>query len=104
MYSHYLLLTPDDEFFAPAINPFSLDEVTELSTIWRDLAYWAYMSGVDDTSSPGRKMGNDDERGLITRAIVRVAERKCVQSTSVAQNTIDVAVLGGPSCLKIIGS
>lgn len=76
MYSHYLLLTPDDEFFAPNINPFSLDEVTEISAVWRDLAYWAYMSGVDDSAGEGRRMGNDDERGLITRAIVRVAERK----------------------------
>lgn len=76
LYSHYLLLTPDDEFFSPQANPLSLDEVTELSSIWRDLAYWAYMSGVDDTASPSRKQGNDDERGLITRAVTRVAERK----------------------------
>lgn len=72
LYCHYLLLTPDDEFFAESSsNPLSLDEVLELAGIWRDLAFWGYMNGV-----AGLKSGSEDVRALFTRGVTRVAERK----------------------------
>ncbi|KAL1411472.1 ubiquitin-protein ligase (E3) [Vanrija albida] len=73
LYSHYLLLTPDDEFFAQQSNPLSLDEVLDLSTIWRDLAFWGYMNGVAEV--PSSVSGTEEVRSLFTRAVTRVAER-----------------------------
>lgn len=74
VYSHFLLLAPDDEFFESQSNPLSLDEVKELSTIWRDLAFWGYMNGVAE--HPSSTSGTDEVRSLFTRAVTRVAERK----------------------------
>lgn len=77
MYCHYLLLTPDDEFFAEnSTNPLSLDEVLELSGIWRDLAFWGYMLGVSADSNPVSGYGNEETRNLFTRGVTRVSERK----------------------------
>jgi ubiquitin-protein ligase E3 C len=72
--NHFLLLSPDDEFFSPAVNPLSMDEVVELSTIWRDLAFWGYMSGVASGDSP--KKGTEEDRSLFTRGVTRLTERK----------------------------
>jgi ubiquitin-protein ligase E3 C len=74
LYNHYLLLTPDDEFFS-ASNPLSLDEVQELAGIWKDLAFWGYMNGVAAVGSSSG-MGTEEERNLFTRGVTRVAERK----------------------------
>ncbi|RSH92214.1 hypothetical protein EHS25_008629 [Saitozyma podzolica] len=73
LYNHYLLLTPDDEFFS-ASNPLSLDEVQELAGIWKDLAFWGYMNGVAAVGSSSG-MGTEEERNLFTRGVTRVAER-----------------------------
>nr|XP_018265401.1 ubiquitin-protein ligase E3 C [Kwoniella dejecticola CBS 10117]OBR87559.1 ubiquitin-protein ligase E3 C [Kwoniella dejecticola CBS 10117] len=83
MYNHYLLLTPDDEFFSTTSNALSTDEILELAGIWRDLAFWGYMNGVADpatkaTSGAGSQMqnrGNEEVRGLFTRGVTRVVER-----------------------------
>lgn len=79
MYCHYLLLTPDDEFFSPDSNALTLDEVLDLSTIWRDLAYWGFMGGVAGADGDGpspRGHGTEEVRSLFTRGVTRVAERK----------------------------
>lgn len=73
MYNHYLLLTPDDEFFSSS-NPLSLDEVLELSSTWRDLAFWGYMNGVAAEAGP-RGVGTGYHRRLFTQGVVRVSER-----------------------------
>lgn len=65
-------MTPDDEFFAPQVNPLSIDEVLDLSSIWRDLAYWGYMHGV----GPGTTaIGTEEQRSLFTRGVTRLSER-----------------------------
>lgn len=78
LYNHYLLLTPDDEFFSDtSLNPISLDEVLELAGIWRDLAFWGYMNGVAPISVvPAKGFGTEETRALFTRGVTRVAERK----------------------------
>lgn len=76
IYCHYLLLTPDDEFFSNDTNALTLDEVLDLSTIWRDLAYWGFMEGVSSGESPSRGPGTEEVRSLFTRGVTRVAERK----------------------------
>lgn len=77
LYCHYLLLTPDDEFFAQnnTTNPLSLDEVLELGAIWRDLAFWGYMLGVAPSSEYTR-VGDEDTRALLTKGVTRMAARK----------------------------
>lgn len=72
MFNHYLLLTPDDEFFSSS-NPLSLDEVLELSSTWRDLAFWGYMNGVAAPSLRG--VGTEADRRLFTQGVMRVSER-----------------------------
>lgn len=78
LYNHYLLLTPDDEFFsANSTNPISVDEVLELAGIWRDLAFWGYMIGVAGSGVVLPKgPGTEETRALFTRGVTRVAERK----------------------------
>ena len=78
LYNHYLLLTPDDEFFSEThSNPLSLDEVLEMAAIWRDLAFWGYMAGVAPPGqTPLKGRGTEDARSLFTRGVTRVAERK----------------------------
>ncbi|GMK53858.1 hypothetical protein CspeluHIS016_0104440 [Cutaneotrichosporon spelunceum] len=71
LFSHYLLLTPDDEFFSTS-NPLSLDEVLELSSTWRDLAFWGYLNGV---GTDARGAGTEAERRLFTQGVVRITER-----------------------------
>jgi ubiquitin-protein ligase E3 C len=77
LYCHYLLLTPDDEFFAQtnSTNPLSLDEVLELGAIWRDLAFWGYMLGVSP-SPDYKRAGDEDTRTLLTKGVTRLAARK----------------------------
>ncbi|WVR04680.1 hypothetical protein IAU60_001691 [Kwoniella sp. DSM 27419] len=79
IYNHYLLLTPDDEFFSTSSNPLSTDEVVELAGIWRDLAYWSYMNGVAVSDGArftvGGSKGSEEVRGLFTRGVTRVVER-----------------------------
>ncbi|WVO16628.1 hypothetical protein L204_104307 [Cryptococcus depauperatus] len=80
MYCHYLLLTPDDEFFSPSRNPFNMDEILQLTALWRNLAYWGYMSGTStlsvtiDNDRPGYK-STEEVRRLFTKGVVRVSER-----------------------------
>jgi ubiquitin-protein ligase E3 C len=76
-------LTPDDEFFTPSTNPLLVDEVLDLSLIWRDLAFWGYMHGVSGNPEARNAMtniphgaGSEEERSLFTRGVTRVAERK----------------------------
>lgn len=80
LYCHYLLLTPDDEFFSVnnTSNPFSIDEVLELGAIWRDLAFWGYMEGVTTPSQPSANdhRGDEDTRTLFTKGVTRMAARK----------------------------
>ena len=97
MYNHFLLLAPDDEFFDPQSNPLSMDEVLELSVIWRDLAFWGYMAGVRSAGGqPGQAgtggasmssgaggsdmRGSEEDRALFTRGVTRLTERKYVSS------------------------
>ncbi|OCF32551.1 ubiquitin-protein ligase E3 C [Kwoniella heveanensis BCC8398] len=91
IYNHYLLLTPDDEFFSPASNPLTTDEILELAGIWRDLAFWGYINGVNSASSTSAsdvrdigagagkasagRLGSEEVRGLFTRGVTRVVER-----------------------------
>ncbi|WVF69744.1 hypothetical protein IAT40_004523 [Kwoniella sp. CBS 6097] len=94
IYNHYLLLTPDDEFFSPTSNALSTDEILELAGVWRDLAFWGYINGVYTASSAGEarvnanstaigssktkannNMGSEEVRGLFTRGMTRVVER-----------------------------
>ncbi|ORX33914.1 hypothetical protein BD324DRAFT_665268 [Kockovaella imperatae] len=79
IYCHYLLITPDAEFFTETVsgsNPLSLDEVLELAAVWRDLAYWSYMNGVAATGSPSNEgRGNEDVRALLTRGLTRISDR-----------------------------
>lgn len=74
VYCHYLLITPDDEFFDPRGNPLTVDEVLDLSSIWRDLAFWGYMNGVSHAQDRG--VGTEEQRQLFTRGVTRVSERK----------------------------
>ena len=80
MYNHYLLITPDAEFFADSpsgSNPLTLDEVLDLTAIWRDLAFWGYMNGVAPAGSTAQGgKGKEDVRSLLTRGVTRIAERK----------------------------
>ncbi|KAL7420037.1 ubiquitin-protein ligase (E3) [Cryptotrichosporon argae] len=75
IYNHFLLLTPDDEFFDAGTNPLAIDDVLDLARVWRDLAFWGYMHGV--AGAPGTKQGTGTEevRALFTRGVTRVAER-----------------------------
>ncbi|WVW78358.1 hypothetical protein I302_100312 [Kwoniella bestiolae CBS 10118] len=75
IYNHYLLLTPDDEFFSTSSNALSTDEILELAGVWRNLAFWGYMIGVSGGPSGNEKMGNEEIRGLFTRGVTRVVER-----------------------------
>jgi ubiquitin-protein ligase E3 C len=77
LYCHYLLLTPDDEFFATTnrTNPLSSDEILELGAIWRDLAFWGYMLGVSPNSDYNR-VGDEETRALFTKGVTRMAARK----------------------------
>ena len=77
LYCHYLLLTPDDEFFAQSnrTNPLSSDEILELGAIWRDLAFWGYMIGISPNSDYPR-VGDEDTRALFTKGVTRLAARK----------------------------
>ncbi|WWC68012.1 uncharacterized protein I206_101931 [Kwoniella pini CBS 10737] len=83
MYNHYLLLTPDDEFFSTSSNALSTDEILELAGIWRDLAFWGYMNGISDPANKFTSVveienvnkGNEEVRGLFTRGVTRVVER-----------------------------
>jgi ubiquitin-protein ligase E3 C len=87
LYNHYLLLTPDDEFFSDTSSkPISLDEVLELAGIWRDLAFWGYMNGLAPSgSASGKSPGTEEARALFTRGVTRVAERKWVFSSMMAE-------------------
>ncbi|KAK4685808.1 hypothetical protein P7C73_g4335, partial [Tremellales sp. Uapishka_1] len=75
LYCHWLLITPDDEFFAANANsPLSLDELVEMAGLWRDLAFWGYMTGVTAAESTNG-VGTEAVRSLFTRGVTRVAER-----------------------------
>ena len=79
MYNLYLLITPDAEFFTESSNssnPLTLDEMLELTTVWRDLAFWAYMEGVAQVNGPSADgRGTEEDRSLLTRGVTRMAER-----------------------------
>ncbi|WVQ75926.1 hypothetical protein IAR50_005561 [Cryptococcus sp. DSM 104548] len=85
LYCHYLLFTPDDEFFSPSHNPFTTDEVLRLAVIWRNLAFWGYLNGVSAPTESGytsrERMkkkdfrGDEEARSLFTKGVTRVAER-----------------------------
>lgn len=99
MMCHYLILTPDDEFFAqPSSSPLSVDEVLDISSIWRDLAYWGFMDGVAVVKQD-RGEGTEDVRSLFTRGVTRVAERKLV-SGSLAGEQADKAPVPGANLLQ----
>lgn len=71
-------MTPDDEFFGPA-NLLPMDAILDLAGIWRDLGYWAYMLGVAPAGvTPARGVGTEETRNLLTRGVIRLAERKSV--------------------------
>ena len=74
LYTHYLLFTPDDEFFSNS-NLLTIDEVLDVSAIWRNLAFWGYMSGVAPEGNSWSGKGREDVRSLFTRGVTRVAER-----------------------------
>jgi ubiquitin-protein ligase E3 C len=85
LYTHFLLLAPDDEFFnthgnsaGTQSNPLTLDEVLDLASIWRDLAFWGYTAQIVASSVEvaSAAKGTDELRALFTRGVMRVAERK----------------------------
>jgi ubiquitin-protein ligase E3 C len=82
IYCHYLLITPDDEFFDPQVNPLLVDEVLDLSLVWRNLAFWGYMNGVSGAvvgpaaRASQSRAGAEEDRSLFTRGVTRVSERK----------------------------
>lgn len=60
-----------------------MDEVRELSVIWRDLAFWGYMAGVSSRAQgeavgAADTRGSEEDRGLFTRGVTRLTERKYV--------------------------
>ncbi|WVQ98113.1 hypothetical protein IAU59_005235 [Kwoniella sp. CBS 9459] len=76
IYNHYLLLTPDDEFFSTTSNALTTDEILELAGVWRDLAFWGYMNGGSGGGQAhSNSMGSEEVRGLFTRGVTRVVER-----------------------------
>ena len=80
MYNHYLLITPDDEFFdtsPTSSNPLTIDEALDLASIWRDLAFYGYMTGVAPSgTNPLKGVGTEEARSLMTKGVTRVVERK----------------------------
>jgi ubiquitin-protein ligase E3 C len=86
LYIHHLLTLPDDEFFAPpsrSRSALSVDEVTELAGIWRDLAFYGYWTGVsaigrfqDDGQRKAEERKREDVRGLMTRGVNAVCARE----------------------------
>jgi len=85
LYIHYLLTLPDDEFFAPpsrSRSALSIDEVTELAGIWRDLAFYGYWTGIaasgrylDEGQRKAEERKKEDVRGLMTRGVNAVCAR-----------------------------
>jgi ubiquitin-protein ligase E3 C len=76
IYIHHLLTVTDEEFFAPASREaaaLSLDEVTELSGIWRDIAFWGYWSGLGNAGVEKQK---EEIRGLMTRGVLAITARE----------------------------
>lgn len=78
IYIHHLLTVTDEEFFAPASREaaaLSLDEVTELSGIWRDIAFWGYWSGLGSGGHAVEKQ-KEEIRGLMTRGVLAITARE----------------------------
>lgn len=79
IYIHHLLTVTDEEFFAPASRDsaaLSLDEVTELSGIWRDIAFWGYWSGLGNGSDQTIQKQKEEIRGLMTRGVLAITARE----------------------------
>ncbi|KAJ9122361.1 hypothetical protein QFC22_001783 [Naganishia vaughanmartiniae] len=78
IYIHHLLTVTDEEFFAPPSRDaaaLSLDEVTELSGIWRDVAFWGYWSGLGNGLSPEIAKQKEEIRGLMTKGVLAITAR-----------------------------
>lgn len=86
MFLQYLLTVPDDQFFAPVSNKsaLSLDETLELSSIWRDLGFYSYWTGlaptyanqVDSVTLADLTKRREDIRSLMTRGVVAICARE----------------------------
>ncbi|KAJ9100578.1 hypothetical protein QFC21_003622 [Naganishia friedmannii] len=78
IYIHHLLTVTDEEFFAPPSRDaaaLSLDEVIELSGIWRDVAFWGYWSGLGNGLSPEIAKQKEEIRGLMTKGVLAITAR-----------------------------
>ncbi|KAJ9092862.1 hypothetical protein QFC19_008586 [Naganishia cerealis] len=78
IYIHHLLTVTDEEFFAPPSRDaaaLSLDEVIELSGIWRDVAFWGYWSGLGNSASQEIEKQKEEIRGLMTRGVLAITAR-----------------------------
>lgn len=79
IYIHHLLTVTDEEFFAPASRDsaaLSLDEVTELSGIWRNIAFWGYWSGLGTGSDQTIQKRKEEIRGLMTKGVLAITARE----------------------------
>lgn len=79
IYIHHLLTVTDEEFFAPPSRDaaaLSLDEVIELSGIWRDVAFWGYWSGLGNGLSQAIVKQKEEIRGLMTKGVLAITARE----------------------------
>lgn len=80
LYLQNLLTLPDDEFFAPirqtgSRSALTLDEVSELAGIWRDLAFWGYSSGTGSGPETVTTKRKEEVRSLTTQGVVAISAR-----------------------------
>jgi ubiquitin-protein ligase E3 C len=79
IYIHHLLTVTDEEFFAPPSRDaaaLSLDEVIELSGIWRDVAFWGYWSGLGNGLGQEIVKQKEEIRGLMTKGVLAITARE----------------------------
>lgn len=86
LFLQYLLTVPDDQFFSSVStrSALSLDETLELSSIWRDLGFYGYWTGlapsyvnqVDAATLADLTKRREDVRSLMTRGVVAICARE----------------------------
>jgi len=81
LYLQNLLTLPDDEFFEPVRkiggrSALSLDEIGDLASIWRDLAFWGYVAGLGSGPETPVTKRKEELRSLMTQGVLAVSARK----------------------------
>lgn len=81
LYLQNLLTLPDDEFFEPVRkaggrSALSLDEVGDLASIWKDLAFYGYVVGVGAGPETPVTKRKEELRSLMTQGVLAVSARK----------------------------